>query len=134
MILHLPLKERWFRMIQSGEKLEEYREITPYWMKRLMSCYSEDREECQQCGCARIIEGKPSPQGKPWTCFHISNCDPMLSYNSECHFTLGYPKKDDTARHMTRDIETITVGNPNPAWCPPEAVGREYFVIKLRKK
>lgn len=33
--LRLPLKERWYRMIESGVKLEEYREITPYWKRRL---------------------------------------------------------------------------------------------------
>ena len=34
-ILHLTLKKHWFDMIASGEKKEEYREIKPYWDKRL---------------------------------------------------------------------------------------------------
>lgn len=34
-VLHLTLKRRWFDMIASGEKKEEYREIKPYWGKRL---------------------------------------------------------------------------------------------------
>lgn len=34
-ILHLSLKEKWFRMIASGEKKEEYRELTDYWYKRI---------------------------------------------------------------------------------------------------
>ena len=34
-ILHLPLKKKWFDMIYSGEKPEEYREIKPYWDGRL---------------------------------------------------------------------------------------------------
>lgn len=33
--LHLTLKKKWFDMISSGEKKEEYREIKPYWIKRL---------------------------------------------------------------------------------------------------
>lgn len=33
--LHLTLKKKWFDMIASGEKKEEYREIKPYWIKRL---------------------------------------------------------------------------------------------------
>jgi len=33
--LHLTLKKKWFDMIVSGEKKEEYREIKPYWSKRL---------------------------------------------------------------------------------------------------
>lgn len=32
--LHLTLKKKWFDMIASGEKKEEYREIKPYWMQR----------------------------------------------------------------------------------------------------
>lgn len=34
--LRLHLKERWYRMIESGEKTEEYREITDYWTSRLL--------------------------------------------------------------------------------------------------
>lgn len=33
-ILHLNLKRKWFDMIKSGEKKEEYREIKPYWDKK----------------------------------------------------------------------------------------------------
>jgi len=36
-ILHLTLKKRWYGLIESGVKLEEYREIKPYWNKRLLS-------------------------------------------------------------------------------------------------
>ncbi len=34
-ILHLTLKKKWFDMIDSGEKKEEYREINQYWEDRL---------------------------------------------------------------------------------------------------
>ena len=37
-ILHLPLLAQWYDMIESGEKMEEYRENKPYWQKRLLSC------------------------------------------------------------------------------------------------
>lgn len=33
--LHLPLKGEYFDAIKSGEKLEEYRLVTPYWTKRI---------------------------------------------------------------------------------------------------
>lgn len=52
--LHLVLKTKWYRMIESGEKLEEYRELTDYWAKRIegkdFDCvvfylgYQKDRE------------------------------------------------------------------------------------------
>lgn len=34
--LHLVLKHKWYDMIDSGVKTEEYREITPYWTKRIL--------------------------------------------------------------------------------------------------
>lgn len=34
-MLTLPIKRKWFDMILSGEKTEEYREIKPYWTSRL---------------------------------------------------------------------------------------------------
>lgn len=33
-MLTLPIKKKWWDMIASGEKQEEYRDITPYWSKR----------------------------------------------------------------------------------------------------
>ncbi len=35
-ILRLSLKKQWFEMTKSGTKKEDYREITPYWIKRLV--------------------------------------------------------------------------------------------------
>ncbi len=36
-MLVLPIKKKWFGMILSGEKKEEYREIKPYWTTRIMN-------------------------------------------------------------------------------------------------
>jgi hypothetical protein len=36
-ILHLTIKKKWFDMIASGEKKEEYRELKQYWHRRLVS-------------------------------------------------------------------------------------------------
>ncbi len=33
-MLVLPIQKKWFDMIRSGEKKEEYREIKEYWTKR----------------------------------------------------------------------------------------------------
>lgn len=33
--LYLSLTRKWFDMVMSGEKREEYREIKPYWKSRL---------------------------------------------------------------------------------------------------
>lgn len=36
-VLHLTLKKEWFDLILACIKKEEYREIKPYWIKRLMA-------------------------------------------------------------------------------------------------
>lgn len=33
--LKLVLKKKWYDMIASGEKTEEYRDVTDYWIKRI---------------------------------------------------------------------------------------------------
>ena len=38
-VLHLTIKKPWFDLIASGEKREEYRELKPYWHKRLDKDY-----------------------------------------------------------------------------------------------
>lgn len=38
-MLTLPIKKKWFDMILSGEKKEEYREIKPYYKSRLDDKY-----------------------------------------------------------------------------------------------
>lgn len=35
-MLTLPIKKKWFDMIKSGEKKEEYREIKPYYASRFL--------------------------------------------------------------------------------------------------
>ena len=39
-ILHLTLKKKWFDLISSGAKKEEYREIKPYWTRWLEKDYT----------------------------------------------------------------------------------------------
>ena len=34
-VLKLVLKRKWYEMIERGEKREEYRAATDYWLKRL---------------------------------------------------------------------------------------------------
>lgn len=40
-MLILPIKKKWFDMILSGIKKEEYREIKPYWETRLRKAFGE---------------------------------------------------------------------------------------------
>lgn len=38
-MLTLPIKGKYFKMIESGEKPEEYRNITPYYMSRFKNIF-----------------------------------------------------------------------------------------------
>lgn len=40
-MLTLPIKKKWFDMIKSGEKKEEYREIKPYYDSRFKSLIAD---------------------------------------------------------------------------------------------
>ena len=74
-IVYLPLKKEWFNMIESGIKTEEYREIKPYWLKRINAFtthvvfsygYTKKRMKfeikCIRTGFGNVCWG--APQGK----------------------------------------------------------------------
>ncbi len=46
--LHLNLKRKWFNMIFSGDKKEEYREIKDFWIQRLFECKNNIQESILQ--------------------------------------------------------------------------------------
>lgn len=43
-VLHLTLMKKWFDQILDGSKVIEYREIKPYWTKRLFALDDTPRE------------------------------------------------------------------------------------------
>lgn len=111
--LHLPLKAKWYEMIESGVKLEEYREIKPYWTKRFLKNFPVFWRMAVNVGM-------------------LSNNYTHL-YGKEMHpeythvkFSYGYTK-----RTMTFEIESITIGKGKPEWGAPE---ENVFIIKLGKR
>lgn len=48
-MLVLPIKKKWFYMIKSGEKKEEYREIKPYWTKRFYNLLEHTHVHLYNC-------------------------------------------------------------------------------------
>lgn len=54
-MLVLPIKKKWFEMIISGTKKEEYREIKPYYRKRFQTVGLLDRYGLPAIGTQRII-------------------------------------------------------------------------------
>ena len=48
--LRFPLKREWFEKIKNGEKTVEYREVKPYWDKRIRNLYYfNNLPESNQC-------------------------------------------------------------------------------------
>ena len=61
--LHLNLKKKWFDLILSGDKKEEYREIgrdNEYWENKLLQCHKDlgtpqSKSQCKKMQCQRCI-------------------------------------------------------------------------------
>lgn len=115
-VLYLSLCSRWYSMIESGVKKEEYREIKPYWIKRLAVCKGNNSFEktgfyCKKANC--------------WSCLIRGDGFHPVAYTHVC-FSYGY-----TDRRMLFALENITVGQGHSEWgAPPDTV----FILKLGKE
>ena len=54
--LYLPLKKQWYEMIERGEKREEYREMKPYWQKRLIETRKTYPQSPVSCDSLKRID------------------------------------------------------------------------------
>ncbi len=101
-MLTLTLKKKWFDLIKSGVKTEEYREIKPFWTKRLMKPVID------------YADGRISIPDVP------REFDTLV-------FTLGYPKADDMSRRMVFKNPKIEMRTGNPEWGAEK--DKVYYVI-----
>lgn len=126
-VLNLSLKKRWFYFVKAGIKLEEYREITPYWIKRLLEERVEDK--------GRVV-GKPITEheakwyaaNKSQLLYDIAVGRIAFKLFSHVLFTLGYPKRDDTDRHTLKRVSSICIGKPKEGWAPDEYLERDFLL------
>lgn len=115
--LHLVLKRKWWELIASGEKKEEYRDITDYWVRRL--CFSRIDGLCKE----------PPFKGfdQCYYCQMIAGEDYCAFPFDAVTFHLGYSNTT-----MTFEIEKISIGKGREEWgADPDKL---YFVIKLSKR
>ena len=116
--LHLPLKAKWYEMIESGEKTEEYRILSSHWVQRLLELANGKR--------LKWVDAFPLS-------FHSEDIKNSIRIGvlvlrkfDAVRFSYGYTK-----RTMTFEIESISIGKGNPEWGAPN----EYvFIIKLGKR
>ena len=86
-MLILPIKKKWFDMIKSGEKKEEYREIKPYWTSRFL--------------------GKELDfQDLPKVC--LSQCEPIVTVILKNGYSINAPAIKCKCR--------LRIGQGNPEW------------------
>ena len=119
------LKRRWFDMIQSGEKPEEYREITPYWIKRLFynQVFKPRHKFKINDGEAAFFAQVPSALAQ------AIESRLLVPKAGTAVFYLGYAKNRPQFKRL---ITSISVGTGRPEWGAEP--GREYLVIKLGDK
>lgn len=124
-VLHLTLKKQWFDMIASGEKLEEYREIKPYWVSRLIDWSDYPKEEPN--------EHKYIVQNIVYDIENGHNPDRvLLSFFSKFKsfvgilFINGY---SGGARRKSYKFDSISIGEGRPEWGAEP--GKKYFIIKF---
>jgi len=129
--LQLQLKKQWFEMTKSGEKTEDYREITEYWAKRLLDI-NLSQEHIEGGVICELIEDLNSLNSDKKTHISAEEC----LYNFDCKFkvfdsntmTLGYPKSTDSSRILKLEHKGIEIREGNPEWGAEK--GKLYFVIK----
>lgn len=108
-MLTLPIKKKWFDMIVSGEKKEEYREIKPYYDSRFMNAFGFLLVGGQMVYGETVTE----EIRKPWPV-------PVVFRN-------GYSK--DSPEVVCKC--TLHFGKGNPEWgAEPDAL---YYVLKIEK-
>ena len=100
--LHLVLKGKWYDLIASGEKTEEYREPKPYWIKRIL-----DKSSAKRPGLTPVS----------------SRLSLLTKYERVC-FHRGY-----TSQTMTFKIKDVSAGIGKAAWGAP--VDKVVIIIKL---
>lgn len=108
--LKLTIKKKLFGMIESGEKTEEYREITQYWIIRLLTDFSPDPTQ----NPIRLNGGS----------YKAIEFDQVQLFNG-CYFS-------ERLDNFKIECKGISVGTGRHEW--GAASGANYFVIKLGKK
>jgi hypothetical protein len=117
--LDLVLTGQWWEAWQK-DKSEDYRELTPFWFKRLTGCFPNKRE------------GINKSNSYDWFLKKKEKIQPILNYNHKgfTHIRLskGY-QKDRLSGYV--EFEGIEIREGKPEW--GAKAGRLYFCIKMKQ-
>ena len=103
-VLPLTLNKKWFDMILSGEKKQEYREYKEYWFKRLITGYNH-----QFTG----LVGKDYEK------------EFLFKHFNQILFTNGY---NPNSPSMLVELKNIEIGKGNPEWGGSD---KDVFILNL---
>lgn len=127
-ILDLVLKHKWYDMIASGEKREEYRALTPYWFTRL----------CAYKECGHFYRKVTQKDAELFEVNHDGfassikrGINSVYSNLLPRDYTLIRFRRGYTNTIMLFEIKSMHIGRGNPDWGAPE---EEVFIIKLGDK
>ena len=115
--LDLVLKAKWYDMIESGVKPEEYREIKPYWCTRIK-------------GCQRICPYS-LPTNEPDVRICQKSGEKCLSGN-ELGFTQIRFRRGYTSKSMLFNLNGIRIGFGDTKLGAPS--DKHVFMLKLGEK
>lgn len=115
-ILDLSLTYHWYDEIESGRKKEEYRDIKPFYRKRIMDCFNKYWYPCPNINCTecKYRKGINAP------------CKP-IRYDA-VRFHRGQGGKTT----MLFKLEDIHIGYGRPNWGAPD--NKKVFIIQLGDK
>lgn len=126
--LQMSLKTKWFEKTKARIKKEDYREITPYWEKRLFNYKPKDivlNNKEWELVCNDIIDTLGDVEDLEWV---LDNWYLSFKKFTTNIMTLGYPKSSDTDRILKLPHAGIEIRTGNPEWgAEPNKI---YFVIK----
>ena len=112
--LHLTLKKKWFNLVLSGEKKEEYREVKKHWIQRLISLTFSKMNSDNELEL--ILKNKEYYSINRMNAFKI------------VEFTNGYGKESPK---IIIECLGIEIGKGRKEWgSEPDT---DYFIIKLGK-
>lgn len=117
--LHLNLKRRWFDMILSGEKKEEYRELHNYWMQRFLGYYFQDGDSKKPCEDSETYNTLSQNA-------EVFNDELMDNSPKTIIFSNGYAKD---RYQFEIECKGVEIKGGEEKWGAEP--GRKYFVLKL---
>lgn len=122
-ILNLTLKRQWYDKILSGEKLDEYREVKPYWINRLLWHEFHEETKCLNSLKDAIYQNAESNS--------VLKPDSVFKHFDAIQFTNGYSK---TSPSFLIECKSISIGQgkavtPLGKTAPELIVGSGYVPV-----